>query len=58
MSVGLLDDLRDGVNLNLAPLTVEQYHQMIRDGILQDAEPIELIQGTLLYKVICDRSIN
>ena len=48
MSVGLLDDLRDGVNLNLAPLTVEQYHQMIRDGILQDAEPIELIQGTLL----------
>jgi hypothetical protein len=50
MSVGLLDDLRDGVNLNLAPLTVDQYHQMIRDGILHDAEPIELIQGTLLYK--------
>ena len=50
MSVGLVDDLRDGVELNLAPLTVGQYHQMIRDGILHDAEPIELIQGALLYK--------
>jgi hypothetical protein len=50
MSAGLLDDLRDGINLNLAPLTVDQYHLMIRDGILRDAEPIELIQGSLVYK--------
>jgi hypothetical protein len=50
MSTGVLDDLRDGINLNLAPLTVEQYHLMIRDGILSDAEPIELIQGTMIYK--------
>ena len=50
MSVGLLDDVREGINMNLAPLNVEQYHQMIRDGILHDGEPIELIQGTLLYK--------
>ena len=46
----LLDDLRDGIDLHLAPLSVDQYHQMIRDGILQDAEPIELIHGALFYK--------
>jgi Uma2 family endonuclease len=50
MSVGLLDDLRDGIEVHLAPLTVDQYQQMIRDGILHDGEPIELIQGALLYK--------
>ena len=50
MSVGLLDDLRDGIQLHLAPLTVDQYHQMNRDGILNDSEPIELIQGALLFK--------
>ena len=50
MSVGLIDDLRDGVEVHLAPLNVSQYRQMIRDGILQDGEPIELIQGALLYQ--------
>ena len=50
MTIDLLDDLRHGVALHLAPLTVEQYQQMIRDGILQDAEPIELIEGSLVYK--------
>jgi len=50
MSVGLLDDLRDGIMLNLAPLSVGQYQQMIRDGILHDGEAIELIQGALFYK--------
>jgi Uma2 family endonuclease len=50
MSTDLLDDLRDGISLTLAPLNVDQYHQMIRDGILHDGEPIELIRGTLVYK--------
>jgi Uma2 family endonuclease len=50
MDIGLVDDLRDGINVQFAPLTVEQYQQMIRDRILQDSDPIELIQGTLLYK--------
>ncbi|MBS0203497.1 MAG: Uma2 family endonuclease [Planctomycetes bacterium] len=50
MSTDLLDDVRDGVCLTLAPLNINQYHQMIRDGILHDGEPIELIQGTLVYK--------
>jgi hypothetical protein len=50
MNPHLLDDLRDGISLALAPLTVDQYHQMIRDGILIDGEPIELLEGTLVYK--------
>ena len=50
MSSDILDDVRDGVSLTLAPLNVGQYHQMIRDGILLDGEPIELIRGTLVYK--------
>jgi hypothetical protein len=53
MSTGVLDDLRDGINLNLAPLTVEQYHLMIRDGILSDAwvasKPLFLqVQGPIV----------
>ena len=40
----LLDDVREGITMHLAPLNIGQYHQMIRDGILHDGEPIELIQ--------------
>lgn len=50
MSTDILDDVREGISLTLAPLNVDQYHQMIRDGILRDGEPIELIRGTLIYK--------
>ena len=38
----LLDDVREGITMHLAPLNIGQYHQMIRDGILHDGEPIEL----------------
>ena len=58
MSVGRVDDLRDGIEVPLAPLTVDQYQQMIRDGILFDGDPIELIQGALLYKNRRDRAGN
>jgi Uma2 family endonuclease len=37
----------------LVPLTVEQYHEMIRRGILVEGAPIELIDGFLVLK---DRS--
>jgi Uma2 family endonuclease len=50
MSTDILDDVREGISLTLAPLNVDQYHQMIRDGILREGEPIELIRGTLIYK--------
>jgi len=35
------------------PLTVDQYHQMIDEGILPEGEPFELINGQLIRK---DRS--
>jgi Uma2 family endonuclease len=37
----------------IAPLTVDQVHAMVRAGILAEGEPIELIDGLLVYK---DRS--
>ncbi len=50
MEESFLDDVREGITFNLAPLNVEQYHQMVRNGILHDGDPIELIQGSLVYK--------
>ncbi len=49
MNTHLLDDLRSGVNLTLAPLNVEQYHHMVRHGILRDGDPIELIEGAIVH---------
>lgn len=35
----------------LFPLTVDQYHDMIRVGTLSEADPVELLEGMLLYKM-------
>lgn len=35
----------------LFPLTVDQYHDMIRVGTLSEADPVELLEGVLLYKM-------
>lgn len=32
-------------------ISVEQYHEMIRNGILQDGDPVELLEGVLTFKV-------
>lgn len=32
-------------------LSVEQYHDMIRQGILTDDDPVELLEGWLVYKM-------
>src|SRR6266478_6207369 len=32
-------------------LSIEQYHEMIRNGILTDDDPVELIEGWLVYKM-------
>jgi Uma2 family endonuclease len=32
-------------------LSVEQYHEMLRAGILQDGDPIELLEGVLVAKM-------
>ena len=34
------------------PLTVEQYHAMIRSGALISGDPIELLEGWLVNKTI------
>ncbi len=34
----------------VVPLTVEQYHSMRETGILDEDEPVELIDGLLVYK--------
>jgi Uma2 family endonuclease len=36
--------------LAVVPLTVEQYHSMRETGILDEDEPVELIDGLLVYK--------
>ncbi len=50
MNANLVKDVREGINMRLAPLTIDQYHRMIDNGILEDGEPIELIEGALIYK--------
>ena len=32
-------------------LSVEQYHEMIRGGILTSDDPVELLEGWLIYKM-------
>lgn len=32
-------------------LTVDQYHELIRAGKLTDEDPVELVEGILLYKI-------
>ncbi len=41
---------RDEVSMAIVPLSVEQYHTMRKAGILDEDEPIELIDGLLVYK--------
>jgi Uma2 family endonuclease len=43
----------DAAAAKVLPLTIDQYHRMIEAGILQEGEPIELIDGLLVRK---DRS--
>ncbi|MBS0204457.1 MAG: Uma2 family endonuclease [Planctomycetes bacterium] len=52
MTIKLTGELRGGTP-PLAPITVDQIDRMIEAGILQDGEPIELIDGMLVCK---DRS--
>lgn len=48
--VPLLLDESPAVRTALVPLTVEQYHRMIAAGILEEGEPIELLDGLLVAK--------
>ena len=41
----------DRVGVVPMPLTVDQYHEMIRSGILREGEPVELLNGILVRKI-------
>ena len=53
MTATLLDEMRTGIAPPIVPISVDQLEQMLRAGILQDGQPIELIDGLLVRK---DRS--
>jgi hypothetical protein len=53
MAVSLLEQIAVGEAPPFMPIKVEQYHQMIRLGILPEGAPVELIDGLLVWK---DRS--
>src|ERR1051326_7518523 len=52
MSTAQLRDMLDD-RAQVVGLTVDQYHRMIKEGILPEGEPIELLDGFLVRK---DRS--
>ena len=53
MSLTLFDEVQSGTAPPLVPITVDQFQQMIHNGIFQSGDPIELIDGLLVRK---DRS--
>ena len=53
MAGSLLEQIAVGEAPPFVPINVEQYHQMIRLGILPEGAPVELIDGLLVWK---DRS--
>ena len=46
----LLLEERPAARTELVPLTVEQYHRMIAAAILEEGDPIELLDGMLVTK--------
>lgn len=50
MSATLFDELRSGTAPQLLPISVDQFQQMIEQGILKDGDPVELIDGMLVRK--------
>lgn len=50
MADTLASDITKATSMVIEPLTVEQYHAMIRQGILVEGAPIELIDGLLIRK--------
>lgn len=50
MSSQLLEQVAAGEAPQLVRLTVEQYHQLLATGFLHDGDPIELIDGYMMWK--------
>ena len=58
MSNTLVDEVATAKFATLEPITVEQYHAMIKQGILLEGSPIELIDGLLVRKDRRDKGGN
>ncbi len=58
MNAPLLEQVVAGRAPEVVPLTVEQYHRMLAEGILREGEPTELIDGILVRKDRSDRGGN
>lgn len=50
MVISILERVIAGEVPRIRRFTVEQYHAMIEAGVLLDGEPIELLDGVLVYK--------
>lgn len=50
MSSRLIEQVASGEAPPLVPLSVEQLHRMLEQGIIQDGDPIELVEGLLMRK--------
>jgi Uma2 family endonuclease len=48
--MNILEQIAAGQAPSVVPLSVEQYHQMISQGILREGDSIELIDGILVRK--------
>lgn len=50
MSVSLLGQVASGEAPQLVRLTVDQYQQLLETGVFHDGDPIELIDGYMMWK--------
>lgn len=53
--MSILEQIVAGEAPGIVPLSVDQYHQMIANGILREGDSIELIDGVLVRKDRADR---
>lgn len=54
MTAALTQPLPPGAvftNEPIFPLTVDQYHELIRSGKLNESDPVELLEGILVFKM-------
>lgn len=50
MPTTFVDEVASATSVFIEPLTVDQYHAMIRQGILVEGAPVELLDGVLIRK--------
>lgn len=55
MGTQILEQIVAGEDLGLAPLTVEQYQQMVASGVFVEGPKVELLDGLLVLKDRRDR---